>query len=268
MADSKGWQRTDVLREAWLADTILLLSECLNRAVLTGGSGARNITKVYRLTYDVDFDTDESDVDRIYEWMKTANRTIGAKDSLEQYGTPGVITVQQGRNVKASFEGPNHLAPFVRWIDGKQYVRIHLMGVFQMPEMFNEFEDLNLETVLPIRAKVHTVNRKHLFYRKAIRALKESRPEDFMDLTFILQTAGTRLPEIVEYCSARSKRESVTRGLETLISDRKKFVGEIGNRLVYADLTKPYDEWVEEAAEELERFRMRLKSTSGRPGTN
>ncbi len=242
-----------------MADTILLLSKCLDSAVLTGGSGVRNITKVYRLTYDVDFDTDESSIDRVYEWMRNANKTVGARGSLDRYGTPGMITTQQGRNVKASFEGVNHLAPFVRWINAMQFLRIHMMGIFEVPEMFKEYEDVDLETVLPIQAKVHTANRKHLFYRKATRALKESRPEDFMDLTFILQTAGAHLSEIVEYCAARSRRESVLRGLEILISDRTKFVGEVGNRLVYATLTKPYDEWVEESAAELERFRARLK---------
>jgi hypothetical protein len=258
VADERGWQPTDVLREAWLADTILLLSESLGNAVLTGGSGVRNITKVYRLTYDVDFDTPESNIETIYEWMRRANKAIGIKGSLERYGALGGITVQQDRNIKASFEGPNHLAPFVRWTGEKQFMRIHIMGVFDIPEMFEEYEDLDLETAAPVKAKVHTANRKHLFYRKAIRAQKESRPEDFMDLTFILQTAGAHLREIVDYCSQKNKREGVRRGLEILISDRKKFVDQVGSRLVYEGLDKPHDEWVEESAGVLESFRAQL----------
>ena len=241
-----------------MADTILLLSEGLGNAVLTGGSGVRNITKVYRLTYDVDFDTPEPDVETIYGWMRNANRTIGIKGSLERYRTPGAITIQQDRNVKASFEGPNRLAPFVRWTGEKQFMRIHIMGVFDMPEMFEEYEDIDLETAVPIKAKTHTAHRKHLFYRKAVRAQKESRPEDFMDLTFILQTAGVHLQEIVDYCSLKNNREGVRRGLEILISDRKKFVDQVGSRLVYEDLGMPHDEWVEESAGVLERFRAQL----------
>lgn len=218
----------------------------------------RNITKVYRLTYDVDFDTPESNIETIYEWMRKANRAIGIKGSLERYGTPGAIAIQQDRNVKASFEGPNHLAPFVRWTGEKQFMRIHIMGVFDIPEMFEEYEDLDLETAAPVKARVHTANRKHLFYRKAIRAQKESRPEDFMDLTFILQTAGVHLQQIVHYCSQKGRREGVMRGLEILISDRKKFVDQVGSRLVYEDLDKPDDEWVEESAGVLERFRVQL----------
>ena len=262
IANRKGWEPTDVLREAWLADTILLLSKCMGRAVLTGGSGVRNITRIYRLTVDADFDTDESRIETIYEWMTAANKILGTKIALDSYGTIGMITTQPGRNTKAAFEGPNRLAPFVRWVDEKQFVRIHVMFVPDMPEMFEEYEETELETVVPAGAKVRTANRKHLFFRKATRALKVSRPEDFMDLIFILRAAGTSKEDIATYCAHPKRCEGAIRGLEILVSDRANFVQKVSERLVYAALPKPAAQWVEEAAQELDAFKCSIRERS------
>ena len=123
----------------------MLLSQSLQNSVLTGGSGARNITKVYRLTYDVDYDTCENNFDVICGWLRNANKSIGGTGSLDAYGTPGAITMAPYRNVRATFEGDRKLAPFVRWMGETQYIKIHIMCVPDMPEMFREFETLDLD---------------------------------------------------------------------------------------------------------------------------
>jgi len=244
-----------------LADTILLLSNSLSNSVLTGGSGVRNITKVYRLTYDVDFDTSETSIDPLYGAMRKANKMIGAVgSSLERFKTPGLITLKPGRNINVSFKGDRMIAPFVRWIDGARQLNIHIMRVPDMPEMFSEYEELRLETVVPVRAKVPTANRKHLFFRKARRALKEIRVEDFLDLTFLIRTSrGAQLGEMLNYCSAIDKKTMVTRGLDALVSNRVGFTAQAKSRLLYAGFTKPVAEWVEEAAADLERFAEELQ---------
>jgi hypothetical protein len=234
----------------------------MGRAILTGESGVRNITRVYGLTLDADFDTDEPRIETIYDWMRTANKTLGTKVALDSYGTLGVITTQPGRNTKAAFEGPNRLGPFVRWVDRDQFMRIHVMLVPDMPEMFKEYEETDLETVVPAGARVRTANRKHLFFRKATRALKESRSEDFMDLTFILRAADTSKEDIATYCADPKRREGVIRGLEILVSDRAKFIQQVSDGLVYAALPKPPAQWVEEAAQELEAFRIGISKRS------
>lgn len=45
IARKVGWLTSEVLWEAWLADTIILLSEFLKGAVLSGGSGARKLRR-------------------------------------------------------------------------------------------------------------------------------------------------------------------------------------------------------------------------------
>lgn len=118
--------------------------------------------------------------------------------------------------------------------------------------------------MVPVKAKVPTANRKHLFFSKAARATKESRPEDFMDLTFIIRTAGGRLQDIMDYCAAPDRREIVMRGLEILISGRTKFTRQVFDRLTYEEIAKPVDEWVEDAAKDLDEFRTAIGKKSYR----
>ena len=169
ISQNSKWLQTEILWEAWLADTILLVADNLTNAVLTGGSGARNITQVYRLTYDVDFDTPEEDIEKIFEGLKQANHKLGGRRSLDEREA-GLITIEPDCDVRASFRGPNHLAKFSRWTEnGRRPMKLHIMNVSGIQDMLPG--DLHkLETVLPIEATVRTAYRKYLFYRKSLKS--------------------------------------------------------------------------------------------------
>ncbi len=249
------------MREAWLADTILLMSKHLKDAVLTGGSGARNLTKVYRLTNDVDLDTQEDNFESICNQVRSANKTIGGGNrSLEGRIVPGLITFIPKRNVKATFEGENRLAPFARWTTEKAYLKIHIMHVPDMPELFTNSEKVGLESVIPLGESVTTVSRECLFYRKALRACSETRAEDFLDLTFLLTTATSEQRKSIEnYCAKSEKKEMVKQGLRFLISKKGDFVSQVETRLTYVSLSKPPKDWVKDAAMVLDHFREALQ---------
>lgn len=260
MAEGKGWLISDVLREAWLADTILLVADHLHGAVVSGGSAVRNITKIYRITYDVDFDTHEENFEEICNALKQANKALGAARSLDKYNIAGVISFKPRRNVKASFEGDRKLAPFVRWMSKEAYLNLHIMRVPDVPEMLSHKHLMRLETVIPVERTVPTADRRYLFYRKASRANTEARVEDFMDLTFLIDTAtGEQLQQLAEYCSDPRKKPVIVKGIKNQISKKRDYIESVQTRLVYAALKVPANEWVDKAAETFESFLGKLQ---------
>jgi len=206
------------------------------------------------LTYDVDFDTQEERFEVICNALKEANKTLGGKRSLEDKN-PGLITFQPGKNVKASFEGINRLAQFSRWITKEgRFLRLHIMNVPDMPAM-SKGDGSKLETVLPINAIVPTASRKYLFYRKSLRANRETRVEDFLDLTFMITSSTKKqLSEVRDYCSEPAKKSIVETGLKNLILKNKEFTSEVETRLGHARPSTSTEAWVEEAAIILDEF--------------
>lgn len=71
-------------REAWIADTVLLVASRLaNHAVLSGGSAVRNITQVMRTTYDVDFDTRIASLREVRKKLGDVNSVIGITERIQ-----------------------------------------------------------------------------------------------------------------------------------------------------------------------------------------
>ena len=230
-------------------------------AVLSGGSGVRNLTRVYRLTYDVDFDCQENEIDPILDALKEANATLGGRRNLDETKA-GLITTQPGANIKGSFYGPNRLAKFSRWTkDAKKPLKLHIMNVPDLPEMFPG-EMRKLETVLKIDRRVPNASRNCLFYRKAIRANKEARPEDFLDLTFILESSSkTEVDQLISFCSIESRKTPVSTGIQHLVNNRKNFRSEIVSRLAHARPAGPIDEWIEAKGLKLQEFIESIRSS-------
>ncbi len=220
-------------REAWIADTVLLLGSRLgNDAVLSGGSAVRNITQVMRTTYDVDFDTRIGSLQEIRRKLKDVNRAIGIKrmESKEM----GELHEDLKRNVEKTFHGNRKMLHMLRRTE-KGELRVHIMHPPEMPEMFAHSRRVELVSLVKTNRFVLTARAEHLFFRKALRAATERRVEDFLDTYNLLHAVGSLgRKRITTYARAKDPA-AVSRGLKILAAEPEYFERELPSRLAYVE---------------------------------
>jgi len=217
-------------REAWLADTILLLvSQLDDKAILSGGSAVRNITRVMWTTYDIDFDTEIGSLGVLRKMLRDTNNKLGInRESL------GAIYENPERNNPKTFYGERKMIHMLRTTDVGS-LKFHIMHVNDLPEMFDKPPHLELVSIEKTDYKVPNGSAHTLFYRKALRANKEKRVEDFLDLYHLLVGLGsTKRSAMVAYVKSKDSKAAVN-GLGVLSSDPESFVPELKSRLAYVD---------------------------------
>lgn len=238
IASSRKRVSSESRREAWIADTVLLVASRLgNQAVLSGGSAVRNITQVMRTTYDVDFDTRISSLQEVRGKLRDVNRAIGIK--RKESKEIGECRENPERNAEKTFYGMRRMLHMLRRTDHGD-LKVHIMHVPEMPEMFTSPSKLELVSIEKTDSYVINARAEHLFSRKTLRAITERRVEDFLDTYNLLHTGGASgRREIIEY--ARSKDSSaISKGLKTLAREPQYFAKELSSRLTYveADLSQ------------------------------
>ena len=233
IAGSRNRIPSESRREAWIADTVLLLASKLgNDTVLSGGGAVRNITHVMRATYDVDFDVRIGSLQEIRRKLKDVNQAIGIK-RIES-GKIGTLHENPKRNVEKTFYGMRKMLHMLRRTDQGD-LRVHLMHVPEMPEMFVDPPRVELVSIEQTDSYVLNARPEHLFFRKALRAITERRVEDFLDTYNLFHTAGASgRNQIITY--ARSKdATAVSRGIKILAGEPENFKKELASRLAYAE---------------------------------
>ena len=217
-------------REAWLVDTILLLVSHLDdRAVLSGGGAVRNITRVMRTTYDVDFDTEIDSLGVIRKMLRDVNKRLGIKRK-----SAGAVYENPERDNPKTFYGESRILHMLRATDAGR-LKVHIMHVPDMPEMFDNPPHLELVSIEKTEYKVPNGSAETLFYRKALRANKEKRVEDFLDLHHLLVSLGnTGRSALVSYLKSKDARAAAN-GLNVLSSEPESFIPEFRTRLAYVD---------------------------------
>lgn len=233
IANSKNRIPSESRREAWIADTILLLASRLgNDAVLSGGSAVRNITHVMRATYDVDFDVRIGSLQEIRPKFKDVNRAIGIK-RIES-GEIGALRENPKRNVEKTFYGMRRMLHMLRRTDQGD-LRVHIMHIPEMPEMFVHPPRVELVSIEKTDSYVLNARPEHLFFRKALRAITERRVEDFLDTYNLLHTAGASgRNQIITYAKSKDAA-AVSKGIRTLAGEPEYFKKELASRLGYAE---------------------------------
>lgn len=233
IANSKNRIPSESRREAWIADTVLLLASSLgNDAVLSGGSAVRNITHVMRATYDVDFDVRISSLQEIRRKLKDVNRTIGIKP--RESGKVGALRENPKRNVEKTFYGMRKMLHMLRRTNQGE-LRVHLMHVPEMPEMFVDPPRVELVSIEQTDTYVLNAKPEHLFFRKALRAITERRVEDFLDTYNLLHTTGASgRNQIITYAKSKDAA-AVSKGLKILAGEPEYFKKELVPRLAYTE---------------------------------
>lgn len=223
---------SEAKREAWIADTILLLaSELGESSVLSGGSAVRNITRIMRTTYDVDFDTKISSLQQMRQTLNHVNQRAHLGRKRNKAGT--VIENPERNNVK-TFYGERKMLHMIRTTDAGN-ITVHIMHVPEMPEMFTEPPRLELVSIESTDRKVPNARAEHLFFRKCIRANKEKRVEDFLDTYYILQSVGaSRRHYLISYAKTK-EASAAANGLKNLAKDHESYIAELATRLTYVE---------------------------------
>ncbi len=216
-AENVGWLRTEAETEAWLIDTISVLSDNFLEAILVGGSGVRNHTHKNRLTNDVDFDTRLNSLREINERIAIVNNhLVGTRNPRE--GQIGAITTNPTESARAKFYGVRELAAFNRWRNSDKAMKIHIMHVVDDMKVYHNSPVLPIRSPIENNYKARTGPKHYLFYRKAKRATNEVRPEDFLDIIFIHETStGEEQDAIIDYCRNNNRHDVVLRGLQNIL---------------------------------------------------
>jgi hypothetical protein len=259
IANSGNRIPVESIREAWLADTILLLGNTLSaNAVLSGGSAVRNLTRVMRLTYDIDFDTRIDSIEELRGILKAANRRIRVSKRKEN----GCVYEDPHHSNDQSFYGERRIFHALRRTSSGE-LRIHIMHVPDMPEMFESPLRLQLVSVEDTERTVRNARAEHLFFRKSLRASRERRVEDFLDLYSLIVVAGSKgKRKLVEFAKAKDA-SSASSGLEILSRSAEYFAPQLRPRLTYVepDLSASrLNEIAYSIAKELEKAATEIKS--------
>ena len=168
IANSRNRIASESRREAWIADTVLLIASRLGGdALLSGGSAVRNITRVMRTTYDVDFDTRIGSLQRIRQKLKDVYRAIGIKRRESE--EIGALRENPRRNAEKTFYGMRKMLHMIRRTELGD-LKVHIMHVPEMPEMFVNPLRLELVSIEKTGSYVPNARSEHLFFRKALRA--------------------------------------------------------------------------------------------------
>ena len=231
IANSSNRIPSEAKREAWIADTILLLaSELGKRAVLSGGSAVRNITRVMRATYDVDFDTDISSLREMRQTLKHVNQL----SQLNRTKRLGALYENPERNNVKTFYGQRKMLHMLRTTDAGG-IKVHIMHAPEMPEMFANPIPLELVSIETTDRNVSNARAEHLFFRKCIRANTEKRVEDFLDTYNILQSVGApQRGGIIAYVKTKDPKATVN-GLKILAEDPASYIPQLNARLTYVE---------------------------------
>ena len=219
-------------REAWVTDTILLLvSQLDEKAVLSGGSAVRNITRVLRTTYDVDFDTPINSLKQLRELLKKTNQNLGIRHNRSALGA---FYENPNRNIAKTFYGESKILHMLRKTE-HGLLKIHIMYVIDMPEMFQKPPRLELITIEETNYKVPNAQASALFYRKSLRANKEKRVEDFLDLYHIIRSLNAvKRAALIAYLKSKDVK-AVVKGLNVLSSDPENYIASLKDRLAYVE---------------------------------
>lgn len=231
IANSSSRIPSEAKREAWIADTILLLASQLGEsAVLSGGSAVRNITRVMRATYDIDFDTNINSLQQMRQTLKQANQRV----QLKKTNKLGALYENPERNNVKTFYGERKMLHMLRRTD-VGIIKVHIMHAPEMPEMFTNPLRLELVSIETTDRKVPNARAEHLFFHKCIRANTEKRVEDFLDTYYILQSIGaSRRRDLIAY--AKDKDANATaNGLKILAEDPESYIPQLNARLTYVE---------------------------------
>jgi len=222
---------SEAKREAWIADTILLLaSELGDGSVLSGGSAVRNITHVMRATYDVDFDTRISSLRQMRQTLRHVNQRV----QLKKTNKLGVLSENPQRNNVKTFYGQRKMLHLLRTTDAGS-VKVHIMHAPEILEMFTDPPRLELVSIETTDRTVPNARAEHLFFRKCIRANTEKRVEDFLDTYYILQSVGvSRRQDLIRFAKAKDA-QAVANGLGILVSDPESYIPQLSARLTYVE---------------------------------
>jgi len=231
VSNSKGRIPSEARREAWMADTILLLaSELADSAVLSGGSAVRNITHVMRTTYDVDFDTSVSSLQQMRQILRHVNERVQTKKRCKV----GLLSENPERNNGKTFYGERKMLHMLRTTDAGS-IKVHIMHVPEVPETFTDPHRLELVSIETTDRTVPTARPEHLLFRKCIRANTEKRVEDFLDVHYILQSVGaSRRQELTQFAKFKDA-QSVANGLRILANDPESYIPQLSVRLTYVE---------------------------------
>ncbi len=233
IANSRNRIASESRREAWIADTVLLIASRLGGdAVLSGGSAVRNITRVMRTTYDVDFDTRIGSLERIRQKLTDVYRAIGIKRRESE--EIGALRENPRRNAEKTFYGMRKMLHMIRRTEIGD-LKVHIMHVPEMPEMFVNPLRLELVSIEKTGSYVLNARSEHLFFRKALRAITERRVEDFLDTYNLLHTAGTSGRRMITAYSKLRDATAVSKGLKILAGEPEYFKRELNSRLVYGE---------------------------------
>jgi hypothetical protein len=114
-------------------------------------------------------------------------------------------------------------------------LKIHLMHVPEMPEMF--LDPPKVELISIERTDRYVINAKpeHLFFRKVLRAITNRRVEDFLDTYNLLHTAGTTgRKQIITYAKSKDAA-AISKGIKILAGEPEYFKKELAPRLAHAE---------------------------------
>lgn len=241
-ADKVGWLLSEIETEAWLIDTISVLSDNFLEAILVGGSGVRNHTKQNRLTNDVDFDTRLNSLREVNERIAIINKQlVGTRNP--KAGRIGAITLDKEESSRAKFYGVRKLVAYNRWRSSDRAVRIHIMYVPDDMQVYQDSLALPIWSSIQHNYTARTAWKHYLFYRKAKRAISEVRPEDFLDIVFIYMTSTAQEQNaIIDYCRNDNRRDDVVQGLDNILAFEFNRA-EIESRLSHVRIPN-YDEFV------------------------
>lgn len=217
-AEKVGWLNSEIETEAWIIDTISVLSDNFPEAILVGGSGVRNHTQQNRLTNDVDFDTRLNSLREVNKRIAIINKQlVGTRNPEERQ--IGAIIPDSGESARAKFYGVRKLAAYNRWRSSDRAVKIHIMYVPDDIQVYHDSPILPIMSPIKHNYTARTGPKHYLFYRKAKRATNEVRPEDFLDIVFIYETStvGERTT-ITDYCRNNNRRDIVLQGLKNILA--------------------------------------------------
>ncbi len=233
IANSKNRIASESRREAWIADTVLLIASRLGGdAVLSGGSAVRNITRIMRTSYDVDFDTRVGSLQRIRQKLWDVNRAIRIKRAESE--EIGALRENPKRNAEKTFYGMRKMLHMIRRTEIGD-LKVHIMHVPEMPEMFVNPPRLELVSIEKTGSYVLNAKSEHLFFRKALRAITERRVEDFLDTYNLFHTAGASGREqIIGYAKSKDA-VAVSKGLKILAGEPEDLRRELSSRLAYVE---------------------------------
>ncbi len=185
-----------------------------------------------RTTYDIDFDTRINSLTEIRRKLKDVNRTIGVRKVWSH--EIGELRLNPERNAQKTFYGMRRMLHMLRRTE-KGDLKVHIMHVPIMPEMFAKPLRLELVSIETTDTFVLNVRPEHLFFRKAIRATTERRVEDFVDTYNLLRTGGTiGRKQIIAYAKSKNPG-AASKGLSILSGEPEYFAKELGLRLGYVE---------------------------------